>query len=162
MQAIDEFRGKYRFLSNFYLVQVRFEGIAFRSSEHAFQAAKTRSKEARKTIAACTTPGQAKRMGRVVPLRPDWEDIKDLVMLDILRDKFYPDSLLANNLVKTSPAILIEGNWHRDRYWGAVVYSKLFTLRPTETIWKGNGKDWIGRNQLGITLMQIREELIND
>ena len=94
--------------------------------------------ELRLAIAAATTPGRAKRMGRVVPLRSDWEQVKDSIMEELIRSKFQ-DRSLAFMLWSTGSKELIEGNsWH-DTYWGMC-----------------NG---VGRNQLGKILMKIREEI---
>ena len=41
----------------------------------------------RRAIANASTPGLAKKMGRSVSLRPDWEDIKDDIMLEGLYRK---------------------------------------------------------------------------
>lgn len=46
-QKIDSFNGKYRFLSNFYPVKVKLDGVTYDSVEHAYQAAKTIDKEER-------------------------------------------------------------------------------------------------------------------
>lgn len=79
-------------------------------------------------------------MGRTVPLRSDWEQVKDSIMEELVRRKFQ-DKSLAFMLWSTGNKELIEGNsWH-DTYWGMC-----------------NG---VGRNQLGKTLMKIREEIRN-
>lgn len=90
-----------------------------------------------------STPGQAKRMGRLLPIREDWDrpEIKQDVMLDVLRHKFAPFTKLAGPLVETGGRHLEEGNRHGDDYWGV-------DLR------KGTGS-----NHLGKLLMQVREEL---
>ena len=75
-----------------------------------------------------------------------WEQIKDKVMYDILRDKFSSDPNKAN-LLATGNRPLIEGNnWH-DNYWGVCSCERC------------KRKYNHGRNQLGKTLMQIRDEL---
>ena len=80
-------------------------------------------------------------MGRSVSLRPDWEDIKDDVMLEGLYRKFTNDEL-AEWLLDTGDEELVEGNWWGDRYWGVC-----------------NG---IGQNKLGKLLMKVREELAEE
>jgi len=47
MFTINTFRGKYRFLSNFYYAEVNYEGIRYPTVEHAYQAAKTLSTDIR-------------------------------------------------------------------------------------------------------------------
>jgi hypothetical protein len=134
---VKEFQGEYRWLSNFWNCSVLYEGIRYNSVEHAYQAAKTTNVAARQAIAACSTPGQAKRMGRTVAMRPDWNQVKDQVMLDLLRLKFsIPE--LKKLLLSTGNQELQEGNKWNDTYWGVC-----------------NGR---GLNKLGKLLMQVREE----
>lgn len=142
MEKINRFRGKYEFLSNFYPCIVYFEGMAYPSVEHAFQAAKSLDTHVRQGFQVCPTPADAKGFGRKVALRPDWEDVKISVMKDIVRDKFtrnLSDVELSALLLATGDAYLEEGNNHRDTFWGTV-----------------NGE---GRNELGKILMEVREEL---
>ena len=73
---IIKFEGKYRFLSNFWECNIEFEGKAYSSTEHVFQAAKTLNEIEREQIRNISSAGAAKRMGRKVTLRPDWEDVK--------------------------------------------------------------------------------------
>ena len=74
MKNINEFQGEFRWLSNFWPAQVVLDGVVFPSVENAYQAAKTFI-ENRKDFIDCT-PGQAKRLGKKVKIRPDWESIK--------------------------------------------------------------------------------------
>ena len=139
---IDAFQEEHRFLSNFYKSPLLFEGETYPTVEHAFQAAKTDDAEERATIRANANPVIAKRKGRKVTLRADWEEVKRDVMLKILRVKF-ADAELAAKLVETGNEELIEGNrWH-DRYWGKCQCAKC------------GGE---GLNILGEALMQVRKE----
>ena len=142
---INCFDGKYMFLSNFYNASCVFEGNFYPTVEHAFQAAKTLIPEEREEIRKADTPGKAKRMGRAVTLRPDWEEVKTDVMRQCLRSKFsfLP---LAIDLINTGDAELIEGNYWHDNTWGSCTCEKC-----------GNK----GENRLGKLLMEIREELRN-
>ena len=141
MTIIDSFRGEYGYLSNFHKCRVEFEGMVYPSVEHAFQAAKNPDPEYRGRIAACTSPVIAKRMGKKTQLRPDWEEVKEGIMLELLRSKF-SDPVLREKLLATGDAELIEGNNHWDRYWG---------------VFRGEGL-----NKLGKLLMRVREELNNE
>ncbi len=141
MPVIDSFKGEYGFLSNFYKCRVEFEGNVYPSVEHAFQAAKNPDPEYRAAVAGAGSPVTAKRMGRKVLLRPDWEEAKDGVMLECLRLKF-SDPGLREKLLETGDAELIEGNMHNDRYWG---------------VCRGEG-----RNVLGKLLMKVREEILRE
>ena len=138
-EVISSFTGKYRFLSNFYQCEIRFDGNTYPSSEHAYMAARTHDVELKERFQNPTelSAGQAKRLGRSLVLRDDWEEVKDQVMFDILCAKF-SKSDLRELLDSTGSAILIEGNTWGDVYWGEC---------PIGT----------GRNQLGITLMSIRD-----
>ena len=139
MKVIASFRGDYYFLSNFYNAKVVYEGIAYPSNEHAFQAAKTLDNNERRMIAKCSTPGDAKYKGRRVSLRSDWESVKTNVMKDIVYFKFAQNEELKKKLLATGDALLIEGNNWGDKIWGKV-----------------NG---IGQNRLGKILMEVREKL---
>ena len=67
---ISEFKGKYYFLSNFYLCGVNFEGDTYPSVENAFQAAKVLDKHKRIPFQCCSA-SEAKRLGKKVHLRSD-------------------------------------------------------------------------------------------
>ena len=75
------------------------------------------------------------------PLRPDWEGVKDKVMLQALRMKFSQNPEITKELLATGDAILIE-HTRNDAYWG-------------------DGGDGSGKNKLGLLLMKVREELKN-
>ena len=139
---INRFDEDYRFLSNFWLTPVIFEGDTYPSTEHAYQAAKTLDKGARMDIKGLTSPGKAKRAGMKVALRPDWESIKNDIMLNLIREKF-KNPELKQKLIDTKDETLIEGNNWGDSYWGMI---------------KENGQD-IGQNMLGKMLMQVRKEI---
>src|SRR4051794_3834113 len=82
---IGAFQGEYRFLSNFWPAEVVDEGITYPTAEHAYQAAKSLDMGGRRRIARIATPGEAKRAGEAMALRPDWEGIKYGVMLRCVR-----------------------------------------------------------------------------
>lgn len=141
MSRIELFKNEHEWLSNFYPCTVRMRGQVFPSSEHAFQAAKTLYMDERARIATLTA-GQAKRAGRSVELRPDWENIKDKVMMAIVLYKFKYNPELQEKLLATKDALLVEGNWWHDNYWGNCICQGC--------------KDKIGKNKLGRILMQVR------
>lgn len=93
----------------------------------------------------------AKRYGRALVLRPDWEEIKVHVMEEIIREKF-GKTVLKRRLLATKDSLLIEGNTWRDDFWGA-------TRVGRGKIWEGNNHNWYGRNELGRILMDLREKL---
>lgn len=136
---ISHFEGEFRFLSNFYLVEVMLEGKAYPSVEHAFHAAKTEDSEDRAEIRNAESPGRAKRFGRLVRLRLDWEQLKIAIMTDLVRQKFLNHEELGKKLLATGTQQLVESNMWNDRFWG---------------VCNGYGKNWLGR-----ILMQVRAEL---
>lgn len=139
-KIIDSFTGKYYFLSNFFHHEIIYNGFTCPTNEHGFHLAKTFNPQEQVKIADAPTPGDAKRLGRRVPLRPDWEQVKDSIMLELLRIKF-TDPGLQQKLLATGNAMLIEGNTWGDIYWG---------------VCRGRGM-----NKLGKLLMQLRHELVN-
>ena len=141
---IVEFDGEYAFLSNFYDSPIFYEGITYPTNEHFFQAMKTLDPAERQKIASAKTPGLAKRLGRNVQLRPDWEKVKVDVMRTGLMLKF-TDAKLAEKLIATGDEERVEGNWWHDNTWG--------NCHCTECSRKG------GRNLLGMLLMELRKEL---
>ena len=135
---ISEFQGEHRFLSNFWPAEIEFEGIRYPSVEHAYQAAKSLNQEDRIRIAAMPDPAEAKRAGRALALRPDWETAKFEVMAICVRAKFTTHPDLRAKLLATGNAELVEGNTWGDRVWG---------------VYEGRGE-----NRLGKILMRVREE----
>jgi ribA/ribD-fused uncharacterized protein len=138
MTVIDDFRGEYAFLSNFYSSPVWMLSRRYRTVEHAYQAAKTLDLEQREIIREAATPAQAKRLGRKVIVRSGWDSVKLRVMLYLLRRKFAKGTEMADALEGTGDAKLVEGNWWGDTFWGVC--------------------GGVGENHLGKLLMQIREE----
>ena len=108
-QRIDRFRGAFAFLSNFHRAPFTWCGHTWPTSEAAFQAGKTRDEPMRERIRTAASPAEAKRLGRRVDLRPDWDRIKDDVMHSVLRAKFAVPEL-RDALLATGDAELVEGN----------------------------------------------------
>lgn len=140
---IKNFEGEYAFLSNFYFSPMIIDNVVYTTNEHFFQAMKSLNPKERQAIVLAPTPGKAKRLGRKVSLRKDWEDIKEEVMLTGLRHKF-SNPELRKKLLATGNEELIEGTTWHDNYWG---------ICDCEAC-GGQGK-----NRLGKLLMQVREEL---
>lgn len=136
---IEEFDGEYRWLSNFWPSKINVEGWIFPTVEHGYQAAKSMNPEDWKDIQECVSPGAAKRLGKTLKLRKDWDEIKLDIMLEMVRAKFSQNPDLKEKLLATGDAELIEGNQWGDRFWG-VCYGT-------------------GENHLGKILMQVRGEL---
>lgn len=135
---INSFRGDYFFLSNFYEAPVIFEGIRYNNNEAAFQAQKCINIEDRKAFSTMN-PSEAKKAGRKVKLRSDWEEVKVDLMYKIVRAKFLQNPQLGLKLFETKNEHLEEGNDWGDKIWGTV-----------------NGE---GQNLLGKILMNIRDDM---
>ena len=115
--AITSFKEGYSFLSNFFEHPVFFGGLRYRCAEAAFQAQKCINVCDRKTFTELSG-AEAKKLGRQVALRPDWEKVKLSVMSDIIWAKFQ-DPALKRELLETGDKNLIEGNTWNDTFWGA-------------------------------------------
>lgn len=116
---ITAFADEHRFLSNFWFVPggVRLGDLTGPTVEHVFQAAKTLDPAQRAAVLAAEKPGPAKRLGGRVTLRPDWERVKLGVMARLQASKYaQPD--LAQQLLATGDALLVEGNRWCDTFWG--------------------------------------------
>ena len=136
---ITSFRGEFRFLSNFHPSPIQLEDGIYANVEAAFQASKTLNPEERAEIRNQSSPTMAKRKGRKVTLRSDWEQVKLGIMHELIRQKFTRHPELKENLLATGSEDLIEGNNWNDRFWG---------------VCKGQGL-----NHLGKIIMAVREEL---
>lgn len=142
---ISDFRGNHDFLSNFFPVDVEYEGVIYPTIEHAFQAAKSLDFAQRRAIKNAKSAGEAKRMGRRIKRREDWFDVSLMIMESLVRQKFTLVPDLKSKLLDTEDAILIEGNNWNDRFYGAV--------------YDTTRNEWIGENHLGKILMKVRHEL---
>lgn len=141
---IKQFKGEARFLSNFFPAQVYHDGIEYPTVEHAFQAAKTLNFEMRWSMSKLDSPSAAKRAGKGLTLRPDWETAKYIIMIELVLQKFSSHPELRQQLLATAEAELIEGNWWHDNYWGDCSCENC---------------DQPGENVLGRILMTVRNTL---
>lgn len=137
---IDDFRGYYRWLSNFQESPITYKGKDYPTVEHAYQAAKAVDPEQAEAIRVAETPSKAKKLGGQCVMREDWDDVRLQVMEECLRLKFQIP-FLRQRLLDTCSEELVEGNLWNDTFWG---------------VCKGKGA-----NMLGKLLMKIREEIRN-
>jgi hypothetical protein len=144
MQAI-EFNSKseaFSELSNFHGAPFTINGKTYPTVEHFFQSQKFPGDPVlQEKIRVAKTPVGAKRMGQAKSehFRPDWDEIKETVMMEGLRAKFTQNPQLADLLRSTGTAMLIE-KMPRDSYWGS-------------------GPNGCGRNRMGRLLEQVRKEI---
>ncbi len=131
----------YAEFSNFAPFGVAMGGVWWPTVEHYFQAQKFDDPDYREKIRRANRPKDAKALGmtRQLPLRPDWDDVKDGIMLDAVRTKFRTHDKLARLLLSTGERMIVE-NAPMDAYWGC-------------------GPDGKGLNKLGKILMTVREDL---
>lgn len=117
------------------------DGVTWPSTEHYFQAMKFKGTGHVEAVRQAKKPRDAAEMGRdrSRPLRKDWEDVKDGVMLEAIRAKFTQHEDCKALLVGTNDALLIE-HTSNDNYWA-------------------DGGDGSGKNVLGRILMQVRSEI---
>lgn len=139
------FRNEFDFCSNFHPCLLIHDNIVFPTTEHLFQALKSKSGDVQRMIANKEYPADAKKAGKKILTREDWKQIKDKVMLYVLRLKFSQIKFRIR-LLSTYPTKLVENNrWH-DNYWGSCVCNKC--------------KDIPKKDMLGILLNQVRKEIV--
>jgi len=128
--------------SNFSSHGINLEGEWWPTVEHYFQAQKFLDAGYRARIRGAHSAKQAAELGRSrkVPLRSDWEDVKDSIMRAAVLKKFQTHAALAELLLSTGDEPIVE-NAPGDYYWGC-------------------GKDGTGLNRLGEILMETRAILL--
>lgn len=136
---ITSFRGKYRFLSNFYPAEVEMDGLVYPTVENAYQAAKSTNPILRLHFTTIT-PLKAKKEAPIVIDKAEWFEKSLGLMEDLVRQKFTKHEELKQKLIDTFPRHIEEGNNWGDRFWGTV--------------------DGEGNNHLGKILMRIRRQVM--
>ena len=141
--VILQFKGPFKFLSNFYPADQLVGKIAYPTNEHYYQSCKLLYNEDINTILKIKNPAEVKRLVRTmeqVSLN-EWRRYNLTYMWVGLLAKFSNDEL-AGLLVETGDIDLIEGNYWHDNFWGRCFCSKC------------QGRS--GDNHLGKMLMRIR------
>lgn len=132
-------------LSNFSAFNLRWEGLVFPTSEHAYQWSKffdvNNGQNVKKFILNASSAHQAFKLAEQFKgeRRNDWDIVRVPIMRNILRAKARQHEYVRRKLLDTGDRELIEDSW-RDDFWG----------------W---GPDRAGKNMLGTLWMQIRAEL---
>lgn len=134
-------RAEFGEFSNFWLAPIELDGKTWKSSEHYYQAQKFAGTKHETAVRKASSPMDAARMGRRkdLPLRSDWERVKDNVMRKAVLAKFTQHPELKEILLSTGNAKLIE-HTENDSYWA-------------------DGGNGTGKNMLGIILMEVRKQL---
>lgn len=119
------------------------DGKYWPTAEHYFQAQKFFDEELKEKIRLAETPKMAAAIGRdrSLPLRSDWEDVKQDIMLEAVLAKFRANPDILKLLLDTGDEELIE-HTTREWYWGC-------------------GPDKTGQNNYGKILVKAREILRN-
>lgn len=132
---------RYGEFSNFARYGIELDSLWWPTTEHYFQAQKFEDAAYRERIRSAATPKLAAELGRSreLPLRSDWESVKDDVMYRAVLKKFQTHAQLRELLLTTGDEEIVE-NAAGDYYWGC-------------------GKDGSGQNKLGYTLMRVRTKL---
>ena len=143
MNNFINFRGNKYFLSNTYPCNVKYKGYLYKSAEAAFQAQKNESHVYKYSLTFLDSKG-AKREGRRIDLIPNWDNMKDDIMFEIVKTKFEQNKDLMEKLLSIPDDELIEYNTWHDNYWGYCTCSKC-----------KNKKKY---NKLGKILSMIKEE----
>jgi ribA/ribD-fused uncharacterized protein len=127
--------------SNFALFPINIEGVIWPSSEHFYQAHKFLDHDLQEKVRAAASPFLAAQIGRdpSLPMREDWDEVKDGVMLIALHAKYSQYSVLKELLASTGKSHIYE-HTKNDCYWA-------------------DCGDHSGKNMLGQQLMQIRTEI---
>lgn len=141
--SINFFKDEYEDFSNFTPVVIYYEHYNYPSVEHAYVAAKTTDFMFRKKILEIPADkaGRAKRLGKRVKLRPNWDLMKYALMKRFLMQKFSYEKF-KKLLLSTGDCFIEEGNYWHDNFWGNCYCKKCENIK--------------GENKLGILLMEIR------
>jgi len=112
----------------------KLDGKTWNSVEHYYQAMKSDDPEVQEMIRQAETPVEAIRIGQVVDVRPDWEEIREDVIRRAYEAKFRQNKKWRNIFLKTYGFPLHDASHHP--YWGAK-----------------------GKDRLGQILMELRKVL---
>lgn len=149
------FQGPWAPIDNFFFCPIKYRGILWPTSEHAFAAMKSDDPEVWPRMAQIRDPGEAKAWGRSLRLRENWDEVKFGFMWEILEVKFlsrlsprnrppdFPLWTARERLRETGTKRIWEGNSWGDQIWGMTL----------------EGDTFVGQNALGEMLMRIRESL---
>eukprot|EP01080_Neovahlkampfia_damariscottae_P006951 gene6951-11113_t len=131
---------KFIIFTNFTDHQISIENKTWATSEHYFQAKKYEGTKYEEIVRNAKTPSEAKSLGnsRQLPLRKDWEEVKEDFMFKAILAKFTQHEDLKQILLETNDLYLNEKA--PDSYWG-------------------DGMNGSGLNRLGYVLMKVRDEI---
>lgn len=141
----------YGWLGNISAFPIQYNGKTWRTSEALFQALRFNDVQIQEEIRTQTSPIAAKMKAKKYKaqrvIQP--QSIPDLDNMRLcLRLKFEQHSPIKVRLIRTEGNLLIEDVGKRNK--------------PNDLFWgmKDTPNGWIGQNQLGLLLMELRDEYI--
>lgn len=134
---------KFGEFSNFADFGFEYENLYYSTVEHFYHAQKFIDKDYSELIRRAKTPKAAADLGksRDKKIKADWDEIKNDIMIVGVQKKFDTHENLKELLLSTGDNLIIENSPY-DNYWGI-------------------GSTGDGLNQLGTTLMRVRQKLKN-
>lgn len=143
------------YLSNWYLSDFVVDEVRFSSMEQYMMYQKAivfGDKAIAKNILAVTDAAEIKALGRKVSNYEDvvWNGVRQIIIYRGLLEKFRQNKELAELLLATGDAILVECAV-KDRIWGIGL-----NMRDDDRF---DMRKWKGQNLLGFALMEVRKSL---
>ena len=140
--ALFRSNGNLSVLSNFYQTKIYYNGVHYRSAEHAFQhcmATFHNCTNVARQILSSRHPARVKKLSHYIAKSKVWHETKTTVMGDILQSKAEQCQIFKQTLLSTGKKRLIH-NIDTDDFWGC-------------------GPDLNGQNVMGILLEELRCKL---
>ena len=142
-------------LSQWYPAEFIVEGTKYRTAEHYMMAAKARlfgDAAAEEQILAAPTPGEAKKLGRLIArfVESTWVEHRFRLVVEGNLARFAQNPDLKSYLLATRDSVIVEAS-PLDRIWGiGLAADDPRAQDPTR---------WRGENLLGFALMEVRAQL---
>jgi ribA/ribD-fused uncharacterized protein len=134
--------------SNFFPCDIAYGRFLFPTPENLYQALKTKDESIREKFMHIS-PTEAKKLGKTIPLREDWEEIK-LPVMQYVQERRFEDSYWKWRLLGTKDEELVEYNYWHDNFWGVCTCSKC----------EGKGQNHLGKIIMGIRLTLLTERVL--
>ena len=134
--------------SNFYPCEIEYQGLIFPTPENLFQALKAKNPEFRKEFCNIS-PGDAKRMGRVLALREDWDEYR-IPTMTYVQTRRFENIYWADKLMATGTEELVEYNTWHDNFWGVCTCPKC----------EGKGQNNLGKIIMGVRLTLLTKSML--
>ena len=131
---------EHRWLSNMTYVDIVYDEINYPSTENFYQAMKYQDKEIRAYVATLK-PHEAKAYSRANKMTSLVFEEKKLQIMEYAQKQKYSKEPFKSKLLATGDALLEEGNWWGDKFWGVDIKTRQ------------------GENHLGKIIMKIRDQL---